>query len=109
MTLPQQLWSIFESYLADIETISNTFNPWKSVDPKFDVVDADVIRRSNLKTYLSLFEKPPRFLAVGEAPGWRGCRFSGVPFTSEAQLVNEATPFEGKQSSKESPWRDSRK
>lgn len=104
MTLSQHLWSIFESYLADIETNRMAFNPWISVDPKFDVVDADAIRRNNLKTYLSLFDKPPRMLAIGEAPGWRGCRFSGVPFTSEAQLVDEAAPFRGKKSSSGSPY-----
>jgi len=38
-------------------------------------------------------------MIVGEAPGWRGCRFSGVPFTSEAQLCDGALPFTGHQSS----------
>jgi hypothetical protein len=36
---------------------------------------------------------------VGEAPGWHGCRFSGVPFTSELQLVEGRLPFSGQISS----------
>ena len=36
---------------------------------------------------------------IGEAPGYRGCRFSGVPFTSESQLYLDKFPFSGKQSS----------
>jgi hypothetical protein len=34
-------------------------------------------------------------LLVGEAPGWHGCRFSGVSFTSEAQLSSGSLPFQG--------------
>lgn len=39
---------------------------------------------SNLKQYLSnLDQLSPTILFVGEAPGYKGCRISGIPFTSE--------------------------
>ncbi len=33
-------------------------------------------------------EMKPRLLLVGEAPGYRGCRLTGVPFTREYILLN---------------------
>ncbi len=43
-------------------------------------------RRRNLRCYLSAFAGA-RYVLVGEAAGYAGCRFSGIPFTGEAQLV----------------------
>ena len=74
------------------------FNPYRDVDPAVDRPHADRIRRENLRRYLESFTAWPEGLVLGEAPGWRGCRFSGVPFTSEAQLGGEL-PFCGAPSS----------
>ena len=46
---------------------------------------AGLLRR-RLADYLAAREHA-RFLLVGEAPGYRGARVSGVPFTSERQLT----------------------
>lgn len=44
---------------------------------------------NNLKLYLKeMLEIKPKYLLVGEAPGYKGCRWSGIPFTSEEILVN---------------------
>lgn len=44
------------------------------------------LRRGRLAAYLD--EKDDtHFLLVGEAPGYRGARISGIPFTSERQLT----------------------
>jgi uracil-DNA glycosylase len=43
------------------------------------------VRRARLLAYLER-RRPARLLLVGEAPGYRGARMSGVPFTSERQL-----------------------
>lgn len=75
------------------------FNPYRDVDPIVDRPNADRIRQENLRWYLESFTHWPETLVIGEAPGWRGCRFSGVPFTSEAQL-NGALPFCGAPSSR---------
>jgi uracil-DNA glycosylase len=44
------------------------------------------LRRERLSAYLETRSLAP-FLLVGEAPGYRGARISGVPFTSERQLT----------------------
>ena len=66
------------STLADA-TIGDTFNFYR------DGEGAE-IRRSRLLTYLRGHETAP-LLLVGEAPGYRGARVSGIPFTSERQLT----------------------
>lgn len=45
------------------------------------------IARNNLRIYLKkMYKLKPEYLIVGEAPGHKGCRWSGVPFTSERNL-----------------------
>lgn len=44
------------------------------------------LRRERLVAYLDARRDAP-VLVVGEAPGYRGARISGVPFTSERQLT----------------------
>lgn len=45
-------------------------------------------RRHNLQCYLQqLRALKPKFLLVGEAPGYNGCRLTGVPFSSEALIA----------------------
>lgn len=50
---------------------------------------------ANLRRYLETFSSP-RYVLIGEAAGYAGCRFSGVPFSDEAQLVGpEPLPWAG--------------
>jgi hypothetical protein len=44
------------------------------------------LRRARLAAYLESRAEAP-LLLVGEAPGYRGARVSGIPFTSERQLT----------------------
>lgn len=44
------------------------------------------LRRERLGSYLERCRQAP-LLLVGEAPGYRGARVSGIPFTSERQLT----------------------
>jgi uracil-DNA glycosylase len=44
------------------------------------------LRRERLRAYLAA-RSGARLLLVGEAPGYRGARVSGIPFTSERQLT----------------------
>jgi len=85
------------------------FNQYAEVDPALDLPGADRVRRQNLVGYLSWFAGA-RFLLVGEAAGYAGCRFSGIPFTCEAQLVGPdrlrwvAATTVARSSSSERPW-----
>ena len=62
------------------------FNQYRDRDPALDRPDAPALRRANLGRYLEIFAGA-RYVLVGEAAGYAGCRFSGIPFTGEAQLV----------------------
>ena len=50
--------------------------------------DGAGLRRSRLRAYLGGRAEAP-LLLVGEAPGYRGARVSGIPFTSERQLTGK--------------------
>ena len=101
MFLPDAVWTFFEQQLFRVASnpITGLFNLYNSIQPVMDGPNADKIRRKNLRHYVDCFRISPKLLLVGEAPGWRGYRFSGVPFTSEAQLAAGTHPFSGHQSS----------
>ncbi|MDE6548887.1 MAG: uracil-DNA glycosylase [Muribaculaceae bacterium] len=47
------------------------------------------MKSKNLLLYLKkMQELDPKILLVGEAPGYKGCKRSGIPFTSEYQILN---------------------
>jgi len=97
------LWEFLRKYIFSQTSFglatAPLFNPYQEIDPTLDKPGADLIRQNNLFNYIQSYPKKPAILLVGEAPGWRGCRFSGVPFTSETQLVNNSLPFSGNTSS----------
>jgi len=97
------VWSLFESRVFSVPSTqdgpASLFNQYHDRDLRVDRPDAGAVRRGNLFRYLSSFAERPSIAIVGEAPGWRGCRFSGVPFTSEAQLCDGVLSFAGQQSS----------
>jgi hypothetical protein len=69
-----------------IEYRGSAFNQYRDVDLELDIPNGAAVRRRNLGHYLETFADA-RFVLVGEAAGYAGCRFSGIPFTCEAQLV----------------------
>jgi len=54
----------------------------------------NAIRRRNLQLYLlEMLERRPKVLLVGEAPGYRGMRMTGVPFSNPAIIEGRVDPF----------------
>jgi hypothetical protein len=69
---------------------SSVFNPWREWDDR-DQSPRKAMpaqRRGNLAAYLQARERSARFMLLGEAPSHRGCRFSGIAFCSETELVH---------------------
>lgn len=57
-------------------------------------VPANALRRENLAVYLgNMLDRAPKVLLVGEAPGFRGMRITGVPFTNRSMFQGAANPF----------------
>jgi uracil-DNA glycosylase len=73
----------FIEELAKTEITPNLYNQYSYASHE------NAVRRNNLLIYLKqMYKRKPQVLLVGEAPGYRGCRLTGVPFTSEHLLMN---------------------
>ena len=84
----QLLLDDFISSLRDSPKRKDVFNPWWETDPDYDSSEqAPAIRRGQLFHYLSERIGKAKLLLVGEAIGYQGGHFSGVPMTSERILL----------------------
>jgi len=97
--LLEPVWHLLEEQLFTAEAGPGLFNPYADRDGAHDQPDAVAIRQANLRQYLAAYTARPDVFLLAEAPGPWGCRFSGVPITSEAQLLDPAFPLSGAQSS----------
>ena len=69
---------------------SAVFNPWWQFDEKNDISPhAPAIRRKHLAVYFRERLGKARVAIVGEALGYRGGHFSGIPMTSERMLLGK--------------------
>ena len=85
--MAEQFGRLFERLTAYSSPCA--FNQYRQVHAGLDRAGADEIRLGNLRRYIEFFAGA-RFLLIGEAAGYAGCRFSGIPFTCEAQIVGPA-------------------
>lgn len=65
------------------------FNPWKEGCPHDAAGNGPAAKLSRLALHLDC---DPEFILTGEAPGYQGCRYSGIAFTSERLLGEGAIP-----------------
>ncbi|MBZ0292051.1 MAG: uracil-DNA glycosylase [Anaerolineae bacterium] len=75
--------------LAQAETADDAYNEYAHGNPFND------LRRANLQRYLlAMREHQPKTMLVLEAPGYRGCRLTGVPVTSRKLLLQGVPELE---------------
>ena len=85
MPTPNQI-DRFIALLAQANVPDDAYNEYA------DVSTENALRRANLRRYLlHMAEIQPQTLLVMEAPGYRGCRLTGVPVTSR-KLLLEGVP-----------------
>lgn len=96
----QKLINIFEDTFLHNLSSKRLFNFYRDEVPFLDRPNGAYIRWRNLCRYIYEFGTKPKILLVGEAPGARGCRFSGIPFTSEKLITEAQIPVRGDQSSR---------
>lgn len=65
------------------------FNPWRDRCPHDAAGNGPAEKLARLARHLDC---EPEFILTGEAPGYQGCRYSGIAFTSERLLGEGAIP-----------------
>ena len=85
--LPDGLLSVLVGFSAP-----NVFNPWASGDAMDTAPESRASYGARLERLLRHLDTKPLLLLVGEAPGFRGCHFSGVPFTNEKLILAGKIP-----------------
>jgi hypothetical protein len=66
------------------------FNPWWQIDKQNDIgINSPTIRRRHLRAYLRKRLDKVKLVVIGEALGYRGGHFSGIPMTSERILLGK--------------------
>ena len=79
---------LLDTFRGPVGNSSGIANPYRDEDGDLDRSGAAKIRRKNLRLYLERVGVP-RLVLLGEAIGYRGGRFSGIPFTSERQIAGD--------------------
>lgn len=69
--------------------IPGLFNPWRDACPDDEQWNGPGAKLRRLAAHLDC---RPRFILCGEAPGYQGCRHSGIAFTSEKLLLAGVVP-----------------
>jgi len=77
--------------LKNIPGSADVFNQYRDNIPGLDIPQGASIRSKNLELYLNAMKDSP-ILLLGEAAGYKGARFSGVPMFSERQIVEKEIP-----------------
>jgi uracil-DNA glycosylase len=82
-----------EQFIQDISKplFSGMHNPWSQACETEVTPKGWGDRVERLRLHLSCVD--PKFLVLGEALGYQGCRYSGLAFTSERLLLENQIPL----------------
>lgn len=69
--------------------VTGLFNPWRDRCPHDAAGNGPAEKLNRLALHLDC---DPEFILAGEAPGYQGCRYSGIAFTSERLLGEGVIP-----------------
>lgn len=69
--------------------VDGLFNPWRDECPHDALGNGPAEKLERLVYHLDC---KPTFILAGEAPGYQGCRYSGIAFTSERLLGEGSIP-----------------
>lgn len=69
--------------------VAGLFNPWRDHCPHDAAGNGPAEKLERLALHLDCV---PEFILTGEAPGYQGCRYSGIAFTSERLLGEGSIP-----------------
>ena len=69
--------------------LTGLFNPWRDRCPHDAAGNGPAEKLARLALHLDC---NPAFILAGEAPGYQGCRYSGIAFTSERLLGEGSIP-----------------
>ena len=85
----RSLEQLTETLVAGPKGLACVFNPWRDWDERDrqPVRQAPERRRENFQAYLAARRETARVVLMGEAPSHRGCRFTGIAFCSEVELL----------------------
>lgn len=82
--------SFAESLVATLPSgRAGLFNPWRDHCPHDAAGNGPAEKLERLARHLAC---DPEFILAGEAPGYQGCRYSGIAFTSERLLGEGSIP-----------------
>jgi uracil-DNA glycosylase len=93
-----------DALLGDLSlaSIGSTFNQFREVGPD-DVHNAPAVRLANLRHYLEE-RNGGDVVAIGEAAGYQGMRWSGIAFTSERDLARWGLPYRPTSTMRKGGW-----
>jgi len=84
------LFEKLNAALSRLPALPGSFNPWLQANDD-DAADNGPARRlAHLRAHAG--RAGLRLVLIGEAAGYQGCRISGIPFTSEALLIDGSIP-----------------
>lgn len=92
------------SRLWRAELPEGVFNIYRHDDPALDARGGAAKRRENLRRYLKALPAP-KYAFIGIAPGYRGARFTGVPFSDEHRLCYPGSCYD-RTSTRENAYRE---